>query len=65
MKGLDEWITRDDRVEIPEEVYKIEGYEDIGSFHTVEEATEYALNHTHLANEEYPSDWIYKEDAEC
>lgn len=63
LDGIDEYITRDDRQELPEEVYKIEGYEDIGNFSTVEEATEYALNHTHLANErEFISDWIYKED---
>ena len=62
MKGLDEWITRDDRQELPEEVYKIEGYEDIGNFTTEEDAIEYALNHTHLANErEFITDYIYKE----
>ena len=62
LDGIDEYITRDDRQELPEEVYKIEGYEDIGNFTTEEDAIEYALNHTHLANEKFISDWIYKED---
>ena len=62
LDSIDEYITGFDDREPLEEVYRIDGYEDIGKFDTVEEATEYALNHTHLANErEFISDWIYKE----
>lgn len=63
LDDIDSYIERDTRQELPEieYIYKIEGYEDIGNFNTIEEATEYALNHTSLANEEFISDFLYKE----
>ncbi len=60
LDNIDSWIERDDRQELPLEVYRIDGYEEMGKFDTVEEATEYALRHTELS-EEYITDYIYKE----
>ena len=60
LDGIDSWITRSDDREPLEEVYRIDGYEEMGKFGTVEEAIEYALRHTELS-EEYITDYIYKE----
>lgn len=58
MKGLDSWITRDERVEIPAEIYWVEDCEDAGSFKTYEEAMKYVLSFGYV---EYPEDYIYSE----
>lgn len=66
LDDIDRYIERDTGQELPEieYLYKIEGYEDYGTFRTKDEAVEYAIRHTHLANQEFVEDWIYKEAQE-
>lgn len=60
LDGIDEYITRDDRQELPEEdVFMIELYECEGIFGTYEEALDHFINHTTLPKK-YPDDYIYK-----
>jgi len=63
MKGLDEYITRDDRQQLPEEVYTIEDYEELGTFESYGEAVEYLLT-TELSEKEFPEDYIYIKEEE-
>jgi len=58
LSNIDEYITRDDREPI-EDVYKVEGYEDWGTFHTYEEALDYFYKN-HEQEYDYPQDLIYK-----
>lgn len=59
MSNIDSWIERDNRQELPEEVYMIEYYEELGEFDSYEEAMEWLMT-TELADEEFPEDYIYK-----
>jgi len=58
MKGLDEWITRDDREPIIPTRWAIEGWEEWGTFETKQEGIE-AFKMV-FTQEEYPEDNIYK-----
>jgi len=60
LRGLDEYITQSDNREPIEDEYQIEGYEAHGTFHTYEEALEYAIEHTDILKiDGYPEDYIY------
>ena len=62
MKGLDEWITRDDREPIIPNRWAIEGHEDAGTFETKVEALKYLIDieSTYFYIDEYPEDYIYE-----
>lgn len=64
LRGIDEWITRDDRVELPAEIYWVDGFEFTGSFEIYEEALRFVLQFGDSEMKEYPSDYIYSEQPE-
>lgn len=61
LAGIDEYVTRDNRQEIPPTKYLIEGYEEEGTFEDYESALSFALYHTDIKYKEYPTDYIYEE----
>ncbi len=59
LDNIDSWITRDNRQELPEEVYTIDGYEEYGTFETYEDALQFFMMN-HKNDDDYPQDYIYK-----
>lgn len=64
MRGIDEWITRDNRIEIPESIWWVDGHEDAGSFVFYDEAMDYVLEFGDMDMREFPEDYIYSEQPE-